>query len=108
MDILVAQSKEDPDVTVGYLCYEKPNTIHYIYTRHQFNGFGVGRALIKASGIDMSDFNYSHRTKDCCWLVGFTKRIDNGAGIFDRIFVAGKYPGGVYSPYGFLRGWHYD
>lgn len=101
--VLVAQSKDSPEVTVGYQIFELPNIIHYSYVRHKFKRYGIAKALFEASGIPRDDFYYTHRTRDCGWLVGFTKRVDEGLGTFRREFVGGKLPGGVYQPYLFLR-----
>ncbi len=100
--VLIAESKDSPDVAIGYVCYE-PEVIHYIYVRHQFKRFGIGRALLAATGINTEKFSITHRTRDCAWAVSFIKRQNMGDGTFKRELILGKYPKGVYNPYLFLR-----
>lgn len=99
---LVAQSIETPEVTVGWVCYE-PDFIHYLYTRHSFRRFGVGKKLFEATGITSRAFNYTHRTKDCEWMIGKTERIEKENKDTKRLYSRGKYPEAIYDPYYFIR-----
>lgn len=101
---LVALSNDSPDVAVGYVVCEPPETLHYIYTRHSFKKFGIARALFQSCGVSPDKFRYTHRTRDAAWAVGFTRRVPVNTGEFKREFVAGLLPKGVYDPYYFLRG----
>lgn len=97
--VLVAQSKNDPDVTVGYLVYEPDNVIHFVYVKHTFRRFGVATSLLIRSGLRPDACSYTHRTGDCVWVHGsYYKEIENGQNV--RKFRDGKYPGLTYDPYG--------
>jgi hypothetical protein len=95
--VLVAKSKESPDVTVGYIVYEEPSLVHYIYVKRSFRGYGISRTLFLASGISKK-FIYTHRTGDCVWIIGFMKR-EKKDGQSVQVFVEGKYPEAIYNPY---------
>jgi hypothetical protein len=95
---LVAQSRENPDVTVGYIVYEEPSIVHYLYVKHQFTGFGVAKLLFKESGIGKK-FSYTHRTGNCVWIIGATKREKDSTGKKVQVVIEGKYPQAVYIPY---------
>lgn len=98
--VIVAQSISDPDVTVGYLVFEKPDVIHFVYVKHAFRRFGIAREMFEKSGVDQNNFTYTHRTGDCSKLIGFTKREQDTFGNWSvRVFVPGKLPKGIYNPY---------
>lgn len=101
--ILIAISAVEPDVMLGYCVFKHPDIFHYIYVRHAFKKFGIARALFEASEIDSNKFTYTHRTRDCGWIVGYTKKVIEKTGEYRREFVPGKFPQGTYNPYSFLR-----
>lgn len=37
---------EDPNFVLGWLCWERPNFLHYVYTRDTFRGQGVAHVLL--------------------------------------------------------------
>ena len=99
--VLVAQSITDPEVTAGYIAFERPNTIHYVYVRHDFYRFGIATELLKKSEIDMENFIYTHRNTNCRWLIGHIRRLEEKN--FEKEFIPGKFPKGIYNPYLFVR-----
>ncbi len=46
--VLIASSEEDPDLIYGYVSFTI-GAINYIYVKHAFRGFGVGKALEAAA-----------------------------------------------------------
>ena len=60
---LVAASKEDSDIIIGYLVTEKTrgyDIVHYVYVKRAFNGLGICKLLFGAAG----EFEYaSHLTR---------------------------------------------
>lgn len=101
---LMAMSNDAPDVAVGYMIFSLPDVIHYVYVRHAFKNFGIAKTLLLASGIDKDKFTYTHRTRDCAWAIGFTKKSMTKSGEFVREFIPGKLPKAIYNPYIFLKG----
>lgn len=50
--VLVAVNKEDTDQLIGHVVYEKPNILHYVYTKGPFRRLGIARSLIDAALSD--------------------------------------------------------
>ena len=50
-DILVACGREDSDQIFGYIAYEDPNLLHYLYVKIPFRRLGIGR-LLTSSVLD--------------------------------------------------------
>lgn len=57
----VAVSLEDASVIYAYLVHEA-NTLHYVYVKEGFRGFGIARALFESAGLP-PDARITHRTK---------------------------------------------
>lgn len=51
---LIACMRTNPHVILGYLIFE-PQRIHYAFTKMAFRQMGIQRALIKESGLDLSE-----------------------------------------------------
>lgn len=49
--VLVAASPEDADLIMGWACVEQ-GVLHFVYVKGSLRGFGLGRALLDAGGID--------------------------------------------------------
>ena len=62
--ILVAHPKGDPEVIIGYLCYEYQGSKlvgHYIFVKGPFRKMGIAKSLLAAK----ETFDcYTHRTED--------------------------------------------
>lgn len=43
--VKVAVKREDPDIILGYIAFEKEK-LHYIYIKESFRGFGICRKLL--------------------------------------------------------------
>lgn len=97
--LLVAEPANERDVCVGYFAYEPPRSAHFVYVKHAFRKLGVASELFRASGLDPSSIQYSHRTGNCNWLHGSYIRVDDVGGRRKQIFKAGKFPAMVYNPY---------
>lgn len=87
--VLVAFPKDQHDVIAGYIVYEVPNIVHWIYVKVAFRGFGVGKELFEKSGMP-KNFTYTHRTSNMNWIHGFKAQGE---------WNAGKYPNATYNPY---------
>lgn len=65
--IVVACKEDEPDQIYGWICAGKTEgifTLHYIYVKHPFRSFGVGKALLNAFEHDTeSAAVYTHHTK---------------------------------------------
>lgn len=101
--VLVAMSTETVDVAVGFIAFEKPSLVHYVYTKHQFKKFGIARELFKATEIDPNDFFFTHRTRDANWLIGYDMKERLPDGTVNRKFVPGLLPKATYNPYRGLK-----
>jgi hypothetical protein len=101
--VLVAMSRDTIDVAVGFIAFEKPNIVHYVYTKHQFKRFGIAKELFNATELDPKSFVYSHRTRDANWLIGYDTKDKHPDGTVTRRFVPGKLPEGTYNPYKAMR-----
>jgi len=55
----VACSCDDDDQIFGYIVYELPDTLHYIYVKVPFRRLGIGRLLVSSSGLGESKRVYS-------------------------------------------------
>lgn len=66
--VLMAVSILDPNVVYGYLVTEKfddnKDILHFTYIKEAFRKFGIGKELIKASGINPNEAIISHWTFD--------------------------------------------
>lgn len=80
--ILVAHAPDDTETILGWICYEHPGVLHYLFVRPLVRKLGVSRQLIEA--LPEEPVFYSH----------FTLALN---GILRRM------PRAVYSPYLFLR-----
>lgn len=45
--VLLACSPEDPEHIFGYIVYEKPQIVHYVYVKSTFKNMGIAKALFK-------------------------------------------------------------
>lgn len=97
-EILIATSKEHPDLLVGYFIYEPPDIAHFLYVRHDFKRFGIATELFKKSDLDAKNCRYTHRTGDCVWIHGAYYKEKTGVGSVQK-FKKGKYPELIYNPY---------
>ncbi len=66
--VVVACAKDDPTQIMGYALAEYVDDVrlvHWVYVKHTFRGFGIGRALEGAViGLPSSSpVHYSHRVK---------------------------------------------
>lgn len=49
---LLAVKSDDPNIIVAYICFDKKeNTIHYVYVKESFRGFGICRQLLLSQGF---------------------------------------------------------
>ena len=48
-EVLVACDPTDEDVVIGWICFRRPNVLHYVHVKHDFRGNGLGRALFEAA-----------------------------------------------------------
>lgn len=72
--VRIACLKDDPDVIVGYLVYEGQDdapVIHFCFVKKAFRQMGVAKSLVQGLALDNAYF--THRTKDCSWLIGHRK-----------------------------------
>jgi GNAT superfamily N-acetyltransferase len=67
--VLVATTNEEPDVILGWACYEQgvgnescglPPVIHYVYVKPSFRKCGIATKLL--DGLDLAGAFYSHET----------------------------------------------
>lgn len=65
-ECLVAVDQEDPNLYYGWIVYDKNGSmpcLHYCYVKKQFRQGGIGRELLKATGINTQEpFAISHQT----------------------------------------------
>ena len=65
--VVIACKSDEPDQIYGYACAGKTDgifTLHYIYVKHPFRGFGVGKTLLNVFEHDSSFAGvYTHHTK---------------------------------------------
>jgi hypothetical protein len=96
----VANSIENPDVTLGYIVYERGFIIHYIYVKLAFRRFGIAKELFLKAEIP-NNFKFTHRTNDCSWLIGYMKREPKEKDMEKRhrVWHKGLFPSAVYDPY---------
>ena len=64
--IIVCASTEDPDLIIGYIIVEKPESsdysvLHYVYVKQAFKRQGIARELFKRS-ITKKPVMYTHET----------------------------------------------
>lgn len=66
-EVVIACSKEDPGQILGYGIGETglgTATVHWIYVKHPFRGFGIGRALYQDLVGDQANVYFTHRPKN--------------------------------------------
>ncbi len=60
--VLVAS--DDTDLAIfGYIVFELPNIIHYVFVKESFQGFGLAKKLIKQAMPKESKYLSTHWTK---------------------------------------------
>lgn len=63
--LIIAHDAEDPNTIIGFcLCEPSRAVVHYVYVKKPFRNFGVMRRLISYSGIDPTEYTFSHYTPD--------------------------------------------
>lgn len=50
--VLVAHPLDDVDLIAGFLVFEAPDLVHFVYTKAALRRAGVARALVQAAGLD--------------------------------------------------------
>ena len=60
-DIALACDPSDPDTVWGWSCSEA-DCLHFIYVKNAFRGFGIGRLLLRETGLWGDEIRISHRT----------------------------------------------
>lgn len=64
--VFCAVSKEDSSQIYGWVCIEPPTgheltrALHYVYVKHPYRGFGIGRALLSHVLDKEPKFAYTH------------------------------------------------
>ena len=48
---LVACNPEDPKHVYGFVTFDPPNHLHWVYVKRAYQGVGLGRTLVEATGI---------------------------------------------------------
>lgn len=66
-DVLIACNGEDLNHIYGYIVFQKPNVMHYIYVSHIWRRMGVAEALIKAADLT-KPMLYTHHTDYMRWM----------------------------------------
>lgn len=62
--IHVACDAADPSIIFGFVCAEGP-TLHYLYVKRRFRGFGIGGLLLAAAGFkDDAPHAFTHLTDE--------------------------------------------
>lgn len=77
--VLVAIPELGPRRVVGFVCYEKPDVLHYVYVKKNFRGNGVARLLVDAAKYAMgteTPGRFTHRTRASQWLLDDGWRFD--------------------------------
>lgn len=81
--VVVASSKDEPDVNAGFMVYEKTAeipTIHFVYVKEVYKNMGVATTLLATQSIDPNHLKFTH------WTFVMNDLIQ-------------KYPGMLYNPY---------
>lgn len=90
--VVIACLTDEPSTILGYAIREYERAIiHYIYVKHEFQGYGIARMLISPDKRDPVDYTFTH----------WTEAVHNprdGTGLLT------SFPGLVYDPYRFLNG----
>jgi len=62
--ILIANPTDEPDVNLGFICYETTDTkvIHYAFVKPEFRNFGIGKRLFHHAMGDKSVGYFTHWT----------------------------------------------
>lgn len=77
--VLVAIPEVGPRRVVGFVCYEKPDVLHYVYVKQSFRGRGVARLLVDAAKFGLgtkTPGRFTHRTRASGWLLEDGWRFD--------------------------------
>lgn len=57
----VACDVDQPDVLFGFICTEG-DTLHYLFVKRRFRGFGIGGRLLSAAGMASGPKLFTHLT----------------------------------------------
>lgn len=49
--VLITAWDEFPDVILGWMAFEAPSTVHYVWVRQQKRGHGIASAMLRTVGI---------------------------------------------------------
>jgi len=60
--VTICCSESDPALIFGFMAYETPNIIHFIYVKKPFRGEGFAKLLIKSQGIVLEQCQTTHLT----------------------------------------------
>jgi hypothetical protein len=63
--VVIAHPIDDPDVNLGFICYENQNDtkiIHYVFVKPEFRNFGLGRTLYNHAMNDSIGGYFTHWT----------------------------------------------
>lgn len=62
--VLIANPTDEPDVNLGFICFEQSDSkiIHYIFVKPEFRNFGIGKRLYLAAMGDNSTGYFTHWT----------------------------------------------
>lgn len=75
--VLVACSPDRNDQVFGWICFDLPATLHYVFTKLVFKRHGIARLLLAASGIAVDQLTCTHMTtRGGQFLTGVGARID--------------------------------
>lgn len=60
--VKVACLKEDEDVILGYIIFEEPNILHYVFIKEAFRRLDVAKNLIQHALTDQDTIEFSLKT----------------------------------------------
>ncbi len=63
-NVLIANPIDEPDVNLGFICYEKGDAkvLHYVFVKPEFRNFGIGKRLYHVAMGDNSTAFFTHWT----------------------------------------------
>lgn len=72
IQIEIAYLKDDSNIIVGYLVWEKgfyDTLLHWCYVKMHFRGMGIATKLIEHSGVDLNESIFTHSVWDMGWML---------------------------------------
>lgn len=68
--LMVACNPEAPEQILGFICYESPGVLHYVYVKELYRDSGIAKSLVAYAGLDRKTMRYTFRTFGSRWLGG--------------------------------------